>query len=562
MAVYQLGAIVTKIKGSIGGTTFKTQRTTNVVMRKSNGYSRAKLLSNQALQYARWIFTRWSSLSPEEQSGWQNMAAIVFFPDKFGNQVHITGRQLFTKTNINLRNIVFNAAIPVDFSMTVPVVNATLGTLDLATQSLSLPVELLEDGTAYLEVSAEISLNPLPAPSFARRQAIFFEQVTGISTLSLGSGFFNLFPYVREGYNVRLYVVPVNLSGIKGLPLAVPVQFEPLVYYFNPSPYRVELGWQGWVVLNSNFPDDQVCDLYIQTSDVSMPEPDFENAIQIQASGVSNIDTVTAWSGFTLLPAGLRYGNYVRLWVAPRPIGDQIFEPVSVIWNFKPEVLVPYEPVFQVLNEDYTVSTTIETLYPVGTQIRVYAQKGLVDYPNPDAFQASLIGNYELESGGIVNVTHEFNTGEFNVLDGDKIVLLYQPWENNFPLDAALPLNLVYEPVVEYNRITGATFTITPSGGEPVLFDFFEENQLYDANSGDVVLFEIVYSNWVSGDPVPNTGTAIVTIVGVGDYPLAALTSGSTIEFNDGVASWLIEPTIDLPAYTINIASQLVSDTL
>ena len=75
-------------------------------------------------------------------------------------------------------------------------------------------------------------------------------------------------------------------------------------------------------------------------------------------------------------------------------------------------------------------------------------------------------------------------------------------------------------------------------------------------------MFEIVYSNWVSGDPVPNTGTAIVTVVGVGDYPLSVLTSGSTIEFNDGVASWLIDGYAELEAFTINIASQLVPDTL
>jgi hypothetical protein len=221
MAVIQLGNLVTAVKGSVGGTCFKTQRGSQVMYRKSNGYSKNKLYLNSALGYARYIFAQWSLLTAEQQGSWNTEAAILLFPDKFGNQVHITGRQLYTKCNLNLRGLDYIPEPIGDFTSGVSVFLASGALVDIGDQSASVGLTIDAESPQYLFVSAEVSVNNLPAPVFSRRKILKTISITTDDTLSFGTEFFQQFPYVNENYKVRFYVDIMNGYGFKGLPQAI-----------------------------------------------------------------------------------------------------------------------------------------------------------------------------------------------------------------------------------------------------------------------------------------------------------------------------------------------------
>ena len=427
MAVYQLGAIVTKIKGSIGGTAFKTQRATNVMFRKSNGYSRSKLLNNKALQYARYIFVRWGYLDPIIQSGWQNMAAIVFFPDKFGNQVHISGRQLYTKTNINLKQALYYESISPDFSMEIPVLDVEPAFINPATKFLSLGVEYFDGKTAYVEVSAQVSINNLQSPVYNRRETLIFPLVTGAELLQLGTEFFNKFPYVVDGYNVRLYVTPVNLYGIKGTPIAVPVNWSLPVLDFTLSPYIVTSSWNVFLPVAGNLPTGTVYRSYYQSDAVSMPAPDFSLATLFDEQVLDPALQLSYGIDLNLLPPNLRFGGFVRVWVEPVLPDTTVLPAKSVIWGAQPVPLYNFAMDTAIQYNDNTVVASTTNDFPSGTTFRVSFQNGGAVYPAPDFDLAQTIGEFTPDISGNIDLSTTLFDPPFSIDPLDKLLLWFRP---------------------------------------------------------------------------------------------------------------------------------------
>ena len=99
MATFKLGAIITDIAGSIGGTTLKRNGSYKVIMNKSSGTPYSRSLNNPSLQYLPYIFKSWSHLSDAEKAAWKEQALLYTFPDKFGTLRNLSGRQLFVKLN-------------------------------------------------------------------------------------------------------------------------------------------------------------------------------------------------------------------------------------------------------------------------------------------------------------------------------------------------------------------------------------------------------------------------------------------------------------------------------
>lgn len=216
MAVIQMGAIVTEIKGSVGGTAFKKQRNTQVMYRKSNGYSRAKLLSNSALAYARYIFTAWSGLIEDDKSAWANEASILFFPDKFGNPVHITARQLFTKCNLNLRNLDYLPNPTIDFTSVVDVLDVDTPLINPTTNYATVNVEPLNGLDTYVLISVQVSINNLQSPTYQSRRVIKTVNINSSTLIDFATELYQTYPYLTSGYKIRLYVEAMNNFGIKG----------------------------------------------------------------------------------------------------------------------------------------------------------------------------------------------------------------------------------------------------------------------------------------------------------------------------------------------------------
>lgn len=102
MAVIKLGAIVTGIAGSIGGTTFRRTINGNSAYNKSNGPSRNTAKGNDSLQARRMVIQTWATLDGSQKQDWETVASTLLFPDKFGDLKNITGRQLFIKMSNRL----------------------------------------------------------------------------------------------------------------------------------------------------------------------------------------------------------------------------------------------------------------------------------------------------------------------------------------------------------------------------------------------------------------------------------------------------------------------------
>lgn len=553
MAVYQLGALVTKIKGSIGGTTFKTQRTTNVVMRKSYGYGRSKLLSNAALQYARYIFTKWSFLTPEEQSSWQNTAALVFFPDKFGNQVHITGRQLFTKININLQKENYYASVPEGFTMNVPVLDVENALLNPVAKYASLGVEFFDNATGYVIISAEVSINNLQSAVFSRRFALTRSLTTGAALIEFGNEFFERFPYVTNAYNVRMYVEAMNIYGIKGLPQAVPVQFLEIENGFILQPYGVALTGNVFQPIATVLPVGTVYRSYFQTNEFAMPEPDFEAATFYRSEAYGGQGLLFPLMLLNLAPANLRFGWYVRNWVQAELPDGTFTEPVTAIWQNKPVWLYNFVPQSAVQYEDNSIILEIENDFPAGTIMRCGYQVQNGSFPEPDFMESQGFGDYDLKLDGTVNLGTVLFEEPYNLNPADKIIVWFRPRFDNNDIDTAMYLEV--ESVTPlFNAVTAGVITITHLDTSTSTYNVLDNATVVPYLAGETFVWEIFFNNWNTGDGIPDQAAVIGTIVGLGDLPIetllgqAGVWNGPTksIIFNTPVAAsdssytWLI----------------------
>ena len=217
MATFKLGAIITDIAGSIGGTTLKRNGAYKVIMNKSSGTPYSRSYDNPSLQYLPFIFKSWSRLSDEEKQAWKEQALLFTFPDKFGTLRNLTGRQLFVKLNaqrwldtpsfvdvstissftevFTLRNVVFEHRAPF----------------------FNLSVEGTYSGYQKYYVSLEISLQPLRAPTFISRKVIGVYEFTAGGGTDILPDVLRAYPFFYENYNARLYICAVNNSGFKSV---------------------------------------------------------------------------------------------------------------------------------------------------------------------------------------------------------------------------------------------------------------------------------------------------------------------------------------------------------
>lgn len=110
MASIKYSALVTDIKGSIGGTTFKGTRAGAVIQNKviqppypAEGAKITKADAGRSMRTIGNNVQAWKALPPDEQEAW-NMAAPNFpFKNKFGESYTPSGYQLFQSISADLQ---------------------------------------------------------------------------------------------------------------------------------------------------------------------------------------------------------------------------------------------------------------------------------------------------------------------------------------------------------------------------------------------------------------------------------------------------------------------------
>ena len=217
MATFKLGAIITDIAGSIGGTTLKRNGSYKVIMNKSSGTPYSRSYNNPSLQYLPFIFKSWGRLSDEEKAAWKEQALLFTFPDKFGTLRTLSGRQLFVKLNAqrwlgtpSFVDVSTISSFTENFTLQNVIYNPDI-------QLFFLYILGNYSGFQKYYVSLEISLQPLRAPSFISRKVIgVYDLLPGVS-LNLLQDILKAYPFFNENYKARVYICAVNNSGFKSV---------------------------------------------------------------------------------------------------------------------------------------------------------------------------------------------------------------------------------------------------------------------------------------------------------------------------------------------------------
>tara|TARA_R110000868_G_scaffold8547_2_gene44155 strand:+ start:1871 stop:2575 length:705 start_codon:yes stop_codon:yes gene_type:complete len=218
MAIFKMGAIVTEIVGSIGGTNFRRGVNNGIISNKSYGGTKNKLLQNPQLGAIASIFKQWRALDPELQGYWNAEALNFLFPDKFGVQKNLTGRQLFSKMNVQLLVVNESIADPTGMSSDVATFDPGPGLVVPQYNGASFRVDDISIPSRFL-ISCEIAHGPLNAPTFTRRATIKEVYVGGTYwEEEFGNEFFATFPYYTYGYEARFYIEAINEWGFKSVP--------------------------------------------------------------------------------------------------------------------------------------------------------------------------------------------------------------------------------------------------------------------------------------------------------------------------------------------------------
>lgn len=214
MARIQLGALITNIAGSVGGTTFTRQRNGIVMSNKNKGQSLAKSQTNLRRVQLGYIFQMWSRLGNTKQNDWRSLAASYTFLDKFGNSKYLTGREFQIKMQSQLLPLSTDEVEPNEFNSNLPTWSMSGSTANFTDKTAQVEF-LVSGGYANFMLSVDFELGYVPPIRPSGKQILIVAGNNSDFTLSYGSILFAKYPFLTPNYGIRVYVYAVNPSGWK-----------------------------------------------------------------------------------------------------------------------------------------------------------------------------------------------------------------------------------------------------------------------------------------------------------------------------------------------------------
>lgn len=222
MAVIKLGAFITDIAGSVGGTTFRRIPNGISITNKTRGSSRDRLLKNKALPLLTSIVNGWSNLNIGIKNLWIQQTLNFQFPDKFGDLKNLSGRQLYIKLN---SQALFNNIPPPDVTALSSVVLVPEILSIVADTSPSIVIVLKDPiNNQSINVQAQPIASKSVGFSVTNRQIFFSEFAINEDTFNLGKEFFEKFRTVQDGDFFNFYIYYTNTSGFRSQTLLERVQ--------------------------------------------------------------------------------------------------------------------------------------------------------------------------------------------------------------------------------------------------------------------------------------------------------------------------------------------------
>jgi hypothetical protein len=212
MATAKLSGFVTEIAGSVGGTTFKRSPYGLVIINKSRGASKNRLLNNPGFLELQSLRNQWQNLSIELKEGWNTKATEVSFPNKFGNMVYISGYQLYIKANHILYKVDLTMNDPEEFS-------TFWEDFEITDFEINEPGKVCDVQIQTGEVSQifafrfDVTRGPLKKPIYNRSEKLLLVDNSDKFTVDLSTEFYAKYPNCKDGDHVRVYVSTTSRKG-------------------------------------------------------------------------------------------------------------------------------------------------------------------------------------------------------------------------------------------------------------------------------------------------------------------------------------------------------------
>jgi len=212
MAKIQLGTIVTDIKGSIAGTTFRrSQHAISMFNKVGRNNKNASKHNSRAGNFSQ-LSTRYNQLTEIQRAWWADNATRFTFLNKFGSPVYLTARQLFIKLNMQL--LVTGEQVPDTGTMVSDTENTSITsvTIDVGTQEVSIEISDRVDNS-YLCFYAQVTTAGRTTPNQNKKQVFFYVYRSSDTTFSVGPEFFAVLPFVSEGQKIQVTAYTINNFG-------------------------------------------------------------------------------------------------------------------------------------------------------------------------------------------------------------------------------------------------------------------------------------------------------------------------------------------------------------
>lgn len=212
MAQIQLGTIVTDIKGSIAGTTFRrSQHSITMFNKIGRNNKNASKPNSRAGSFSK-ITYNYNQLTEIERAWWADNATRFTFLNKFGSPVYLTGRQLFIKLNMQL--LVTGETVPNTGSMVSDVENTSITSVSINVGTQEVFIEISDRvENSYLCFYAQVTTAGRITPNQNKKQVFFFVYRSSDTNFSVGPEFFALLPFVSEGQKIQVTAYTINNFG-------------------------------------------------------------------------------------------------------------------------------------------------------------------------------------------------------------------------------------------------------------------------------------------------------------------------------------------------------------
>lgn len=212
MAQIQLGTIVTDIKGSIAGTTFRrSQHAITMFNKIGRNNKNASKPNSRAGSFSK-ISYRYNQLTETQRAWWADNATRFKFLNKFGSPVYLTARQLFIKLNMQI--LVVGESVPNTGTMISDVqsTSITAVSIDVGTQEVFIEISDRVE-SSYLCFYAQVTTAGRTTPNQNKKQVFFSVYRSSDTTFAVGPEFFALLPFVTEGQKIQVTAYTINYFG-------------------------------------------------------------------------------------------------------------------------------------------------------------------------------------------------------------------------------------------------------------------------------------------------------------------------------------------------------------